>query len=245
MNWDTALQDKGWNTFYLGNHDQPRAVSRYGNDQEYREISAKMLATMLFTLKALPFIYQGDELGTTNTPFYTPDEFDDIQARNQYQVHKAKGGSDEEYLAIQNQVSRDHARTPFLWNAEQNAGFTDGTPWLKINPNHTSINAVQAQENQNSVWHFYQTLIKLRKEHELLIYGDFEVLFPEHNQIFAYERANEDAKALILLNFSEEEQELNLNLEGEYKLLLSNYADAESKAISTLRAYESRIYQLV
>ena len=168
MDWDKALKGKGWNTFYLGNHDQPRSVSRYGNDQEYREVSAKMLATMLFTLKALPFIYQGDELGMTNTPFYSPQEFDDVQARNQYQVHQENGGSDEDYLTIQNQISRDHARTPFLWDTSENAGFTTSKPWLKVNPNYTSINAESAQEDQNSVWNYYCELIVLRKRHEVL-----------------------------------------------------------------------------
>lgn len=243
--WDKTLDGIGWNTFYLGNHDQPRLVSRFGNDKEYREVAAKLFATLLFTLKAIPFVYQGDELGMSNTPFYSPDEFNDVQARNQYAVFKAKGGTDEDYLRLQNQISRDHARTPFLWNTEANAGFTLGKPWLKVNPNYTEINAQKAQADPNSVWHYYQKMIQFRKENDVLMYGDFKDIDSQHPQLFVYERSLEDQKMLIVLNISAEIHSFTLKPENNYTLLISNYLEVGASNAQTLRPYEARVYHWV
>lgn len=244
--WDEALINKGWNTFYLGNHDQPRAVSRFGNDSPaYRALSAKMLMTMLFTQKAIPYLYQGDELGMTNTHFESVEEFDDVHVHNMYKDLKAQGGSEQAFLERMNTNSRDHARTPFLWNAEKQAGFTEGErPWIKINPNHKEINAESCQKNQNSVWHFTKEMIKVRKENPGLIYGDYEDLAPEHPSLFLYKRAHGKETYLVLLNFSDQEQPTRINASSDMQVIIANYEDHTPKDGETiLRPYESVIYK--
>ncbi|MEO1654384.1 MAG: alpha-amylase family glycosyl hydrolase, partial [Bacteroidota bacterium] len=244
--WDEALVNKGWNTFYLGNHDQPRAVSRFGNDSPaYRELSAKMLMTLLFTQKAIPYLYQGDELGMTNTHFETVQEFDDVHVRNMYKELLEKEGDEEEFLARMNTNSRDHARTPFLWNAEKQAGFTEGEqPWIKINPNHTQINAQASQTNPESVWHYTKKMIQVRKTHSGLIYGDYEDLAPEHPSLFLYKRSQGSDHYLVLLNFSDQEQDSQIALKADRQLIIANYGDHPSEEGSIkLRPYEAIIFK--
>ncbi len=244
--WDQALKEEGWNTFYLGNHDQPRLVSRFGDDGKYHQESAKMLASLLLTLPAIPFLYQGDEIGMTNLNFQSPEDFNDIQTVNEYQEFKEKGGEDEDFLQLANQLSRDHSRTPFQWSDAPQAGFTEGEPWLKINENYRQINAQAAQEQENSIWHFYQKMIALRKNAPVLIYGDYQDLDPEHDTVYAFTRTYQDQIWLILLNMSE--QSLKYALPEKKHLenrVIGNYENTQTEENHFhLKPYEAVIYKL-
>ncbi|MGM0409703.1 MAG: glycoside hydrolase family 13 protein [Bacillota bacterium] len=254
LRWQKAIEEKdGWQSNYLSNHDQPRMVSRFGDDEKYRVESAKMLATFLHTLKGTPYIYQGEELGMTNTVFESIDELDDIETVNYYKEEKEKGNiiSFAEVKDIINSRSRDHARTPMHWNDKENAGFTSAKPWLKINPNYKEINAKKALNNPNSVYYYYQRLIKLRKEYNSMVYGKFEILLADNEDIFAYLRKDKKENLLVILNFFDnnpifkipEELEIDLN---KSKLLISNYEVDENKSLGKfqLKAYEARIYKI-
>lgn len=240
--WDEVIPEgKGWNTFYLGNHDQPRSVSRFGDDRTHRKESAKMLATMLFTLRLTPYIYQGEEFGMPNTPFESPDEIEDIWMLNEYKAHKEKGGEDATFMAHVNTRSRDHARTPFCWNKGPQAGFSEGKPWIKVNPRHREINAKEAQEDPDSIFHYYKKLIQLRKEHKDLVYAPFRDLAPKHPSVFAYERTGNEGSFLVLLNLSREEVsfELPVGLNLKEKLI-GNYPGGGYTG--DLKAYEAGLW---
>ncbi len=245
--WDDVMKDGGWNTFYLSNHDQPRPLSRYGDTENYRDESAKMLATLLFTLKALPFIYQGDEFGMENMHFTAPEQFDDVWVANQYRALQEKGGDVEEFLRINNIVSRDHARTPFPWNSQKHGGFTTADkPWLVVNPNFDRINAEAIKAQENSIWHYYKRIMQMRREDPVLIYGDYQDLAPEHSNLMVYVRSHETGKRLIILNFSGEEQVYTLPEEMTIeRLLLGNYPDlSQEQAQLVIRPFEARVYQI-
>ncbi|WP_458353953.1 glycoside hydrolase family 13 protein [Peribacillus frigoritolerans] len=247
--WQTGLEGDGWNSLYWNNHDQPRVVSRFGHDGKYRIESAKMLAACLHMLQGTPYIYQGEELGMTNVAFESIDEYRDIETLNSHDelVH-SHGWSNERMMSAIHARSRDNARTPIQWNDSRNAGFTKGTPWIKVNPNFPEINAEKAYNDPNSIFHFYKRLIQLRKEHDIVVYGRFELLMPDDERIFAYTRSLEEEKLLVLCNFKEEHASYTLPEElHAYSAtkLIGNYGQEEEGISSKpLKPYECRVYHL-
>jgi oligo-1,6-glucosidase len=205
--WDEKFLNSGWNTVFWANHDQSRTVSRYGNDApEYREASAKMLYTFLLTQRAVPYLYNGDEIGMTNIRFKTVEEYNDLQTRNRYYIElkKSKAAADA-YLLMQADLSRDNGRTPMQWNASNNAGFTTGKPWLPINNNHITVNVEQAEKDKNSILNYVKTLTKIRKENkDVLVYGNYTLLDASNKNVFAYTRTSGATTFLILLNFTKD-----------------------------------------
>lgn len=223
--WQYELEGKAWNSLYLDNHDQPRAVSRFGNDsKEYRVVSAKMLATCLHMMKGTPYIYQGEELGMTNIYFDSIDDYKDIECIDNYRELTESGLISKEdmirYLGLR---GRDNARTPMQWSDSPNAGFTVGTPWIKVNPNYKEINAESQISDKSSVFHYYKKLIQLRKEYDIIIDGHYNLLLPEDERIFAYERILGGQKLLVICNFTQEEAECTLANINEGTVLISNY----------------------
>ena len=241
--WQTELEGYGWNSLFWNNHDLPRIVSRWGNDGEYRVLSAKMLATLLHGMKGTPYIYQGEEIGMTNVPFQTIDEFPDIETQNIYKERLKAGFTEEETMHAIRAKARDNARTPMQWNAEKNAGFTEGTPWYRVNPNYKEINVEQALADPESVFYHYQKLIQLRKEHDIMVYGTYQLLFPEDEDLYIYTRTLEEEKWLIVCNFHEKTRKFRCKRAGQ--VMLSNYADTPAtEKIAELRPYEAVIYQM-
>lgn len=241
--WQYELEECGWNSLFWSNHDLPRIVSRWGNDREYRELSAKMLATLLHGMKGTPYIYQGEELGMTNAPFTSIEDFPDIETQNIYKERLRAGFSEEETMCAIRKKARDNARTPMQWNAEKNAGFTTGTPWYQVNPNYTEINAEDAMSREDSVFYYYQKLIRLRREHEIMSYGIYDLLLPEDEDLYIYTRTLENEKWLILCNFHEKERVITSMRMG--RVILSNYADTpQLEELCLLRPYEAVIYQI-
>ncbi|WP_394134672.1 glycoside hydrolase family 13 protein [Aliivibrio fischeri] len=208
--WQVELKNKGWNSLFWNNHDLPRVVSKYGCDGQYRVESAKMLATTLHMMKGTPYIFQGEEIGMTNVAFDTLEEYKDIETLNFYQVKTESGVSHESMMKGIHANSRDNARTPMHWDNSDNAGFTQGTPWIKLNPNYPGINVAAALEDKNSIFYHYQKLIALRKQNPVIVYGDFIPLFETHSAVFAYERKDNDQHLVVLNNFSAEPQTLAL-----------------------------------
>lgn len=248
--WQKGLEKQGWNSIYLSNHDQPRSVSRFGDDQRYWRESAKLLATFTHTLQGTPYIYQGEEIGMTNVAFDSISDYRDIETLNNYrEMTTERGLSPEQAMAITHAKSRDNARTPLQWDDRPNAGFTSGTPWIQVNPNYPQINVQAALSDPDSIFYHYQKLIRLRKEHLGLVYGAYDLLTPEHAQIYAYNRTWEEERYLVILNFSSEtplfEAPDELAVEGAV-LLISNYPveDGEQLRRLKLRPYEARVYQL-
>ncbi|MFJ5794139.1 alpha-glucosidase [Bacillus atrophaeus] len=247
--WQKKLENKGWNTLFWCNHDQPRIVSRFGDEGKYRKESAKMLASVLYLMKGTPYIYQGEELGMTNAPFTRIEDYKDIQTVNMY--HKRvyeKGYDPKEVMTSILAKSRDHARTPMQWNDGKHAGFTDGTPWLKVNPNYTSINAAEALADPDSILSYYKKLISLRKQYADLMKGSYDLLLPDDPQLFVYIRQTDTRQLLVINNFSDKEAIFQWpdELERETaQLLLSNY-DGGREALPSieLKPFESRVYLL-
>ncbi|SDX79986.1 glycoside hydrolase family 13 protein [Flavobacterium degerlachei] len=241
--YDTEFKDKGWLAIFLANHDQPRMVSKFGNDSpEFREISSKMLSTFILTMRGTPFYYQGDELGMVNPRFDSINEYQDIDTRNKYISIKNKGGDLQAFLEAQKQTSRENSRTPFQWNSTKNSGFTSGKPWLKLNPNFETINAEIQEKNQNSVLNYFRKLVQLRKENLTLVYGTYTLLDRENPNVYAYTRRLNDKKILVLLNFTDQTATYNLNFKlGKHEVLLDNYNDFEKVENCQLRPYEAII----
>lgn len=239
--WQTRLEGKAWNSLYWNNHDQPRIVSRLGNDKEYREVSAKMLATCLHMMKGTPYIYQGEELGMTNVPFASLEEFRDIESINAYHEYTENGIiGEEDMLKFLCYKSRDNARTPMQWDNSANAGFSEARPWIKVNPNYTEINAQEQLNRNDSVFHYYQKLIALRKQKEIIVYGNFELLLPEDEDIFMYTRVLEKEKLLVICNFSKNERVVKLPDGFEAgDILITNYENPEISDELKLRPYEA------
>ncbi|MUK78038.1 alpha,alpha-phosphotrehalase [Aliivibrio fischeri] len=208
--WQVELNNKGWNSLFWNNHDLPRVVSKYGCDGQYRVESAKMLATTLHMMKGTPYIFQGEEIGMTNVAFDTLEEYKDIETLNFYKVKTESGVSHESMMKGIHANSRDNARTPMHWDNSDNAGFTQGTPWIKLNPNYPEINVAAALEDKNSIFYHYQKLIALRKQNPVIVYGDFIPLFEAHSAVFAYERKDNEQHFVVLNNFSAEPQTLEL-----------------------------------
>jgi oligo-1,6-glucosidase len=241
--WQEGLERTGWNSLYWSNHDQPRAVSRFGNDtEEYREISAKMLATCLHLLKGTPYIYQGEELGMTNAGFDSIEEYRDIESINAYhELTKNQSIKPDAMLECLKARSRDNARTPMQWNDEANAGFTTGTPWIKVNPNYHAINAEKQINDPDSVFSYYRRLIQLRKKHDILTNGSYKMLCAENKNLFVYKRMSKDEELLVLCNFSNMEQPFNREAYGfdrGCEVLISNYP-SENRTL--LRPYEAKV----
>lgn len=243
--WQKALEGKGWNSLFWNSHDLPRIVSRWGNDKEYRVESAKMLATVLHGMKGTPYIYQGEEIGMTNYPFSCIEDFFDVESVNMYREQKQMGYPEEEIIKSLCAKSRDNARTPMQWDNSPSAGFTEGTPWCRVNPNYTKINAEEALKDQNSIFHYYKKLIRLRKEEPILIYGTFELFYPEDEHIFAYTREWKGKKWLVVGNFYE--KSACFDYHGKGRALLSNYEQASETRLEQmkLRPYEATIYEII
>lgn len=241
--WQVGLHGKGWNSLFWNNHDLPRIVSRWGNDGAYRQESAKMLATLLHGMQGTPYIYQGEELGMTNVAFPTIDDYRDIETLNMYRERTQAGYSEADILRSLHAKSRDNARTPMQWDATTNAGFTDGTPWLQVNPNYTAINAADEVADAGSVFHYYQALIRLRKQYPIFSEGDFTLLFADHPALFAYQRRLGGQVMTVLCNFYGEPLTLPADAVAPLPLdtlLLGNY-DTPADAVH-FRPYEARIY---
>lgn len=237
--WQINLEGKAWNSLFWDNHDQPRAVSRFGNDSPmYREVSAKMLATCLHMMKGTPYIYQGEELGMTNAYFSKLEDYRDIESINAFHEYTENGlAGKEEMMNCLKEISRDNARTPMQWNTNENAGFTTGTPWIKVNKNYLEINAEAEMAEKDSVYNYYKKLIRLRKENEIMVHGRFNPLLEEDDHIYAYERLWEGEKIVVACNFTKEVQACDLfqGLE-DGKELISNYKEHKS---GVLQPYEA------
>jgi oligo-1,6-glucosidase len=201
--WNDVFADKGWGSIYLGNHDQPRMVSRWGNDSpEYREASSKMLLTFLMTMRATPYIYMGDEIGMSNIRFNAIEDYRDIDTLKNYDRIKNTGGDVAYFMDGQKATARDNARTPFQWNEKEHAGFTDGEPWIKVNSDAAFVNVNNQKRDETSVLNFFRKMIQLRKQLPELIYGKYDLIEKENEEVYAYTRSLNDKKVLIVLNFS-------------------------------------------
>lgn len=238
--WQLGLDDVAWNSLYFCNHDQPRIVSRLGDDSdEFREPSAKCIATCLHMMQGTPYVYQGEELGMTNTVFNSVDDFRDLESVNAYRELIESGlYTKEDMFPKIAHKSRDNARTPMPWDTSENAGFTTGTPWLALNPNYNKINVADQLKREDSVFHYYQKLIKLRKEYEIIVYGKYELLLPDDEHIFAYVRTLGNQKLLVVCNFSKTEQKFDFSGYENAKVLISNY-DGNISEKATLKPYSA------
>lgn len=244
--WQKGLQDIAWNSLYWENHDQPRSVSRFGNDSdEYREISAKMLATCIHMMQGTPYVYQGEELGMTNCPFNTLDNFRDLESINAFHELTEQGKmTKEDMMAAIGYKGRDNARTPMQWDDSAYAGFSTANPWIMVNPNYTKINVKDQINREDSVFKYYQKLIKLRHESELIVYGTYDLILDDDKDIYAYIRTLGDEKLIVYCNFSENTREVELPEEFvNKKVLISNYSDAKANQKITLRPYEAIVIQ--
>jgi len=240
--WDSVFAHKGWGTIYLGNHDQPRMVTRWGNDSPaFREISSKMLTTFLMTMRATPYYYFGDELGMNNIKFDKIEDYKDIESVNMYQQIKNKGGDLKEFIEAQKISARDNSRTPFQWDASANAGFTTGTPWLKTNPNYTTVNVAAEEKDASSCLNYFKKVVQLRKNNKVLVYGKYELLDKNNPKVYAYTRGEGADKVLVILNFSKEKT--NWNVPADIILqdvpLINNYSSFTAGSIVSLEPYQA------
>ena len=243
--WQTGLEGNAWNSLFLSNHDQPRSVSKFGNDSDaYREVSAKLLATCLHMMQGTPYVYQGEELGMCNAYFDDLADYRDIESLNAYrELTEICGVSHEEMMGYLKRVSRDNARTPMQWDDSKNAGFTTGTPWIKVNPNYIHVNAKQQVGDPDSVFSYYQKLIRLRHENEIIVYGDYELLEPENEELFIYTRTLGGERLMVLCNFTDRDVVIPASVTGQItdaQIMICNYV---GKMESLLRPYEARVYR--
>ena len=246
--WQNALEGKGWNALFVENHDIPRVVSSWGNDNEYLEESAKAFALMYFMQKGTPFIYQGQEIGMTNVRFDSIEKYNDVKSINIYEEKINEGVSVNEALKAVASISRDNARTPMQWDSTNYAGFSENTPWIDVNENYKSINVESQLANENSVLNFYKKLIKIRKENPSLIYGRYDMILEEDEKIYAYTRTLDNDKYVVIVNLSDEEalykyDDLDLIYEN---LMLANYKVREHGILKelVLKPYEARLYKV-
>lgn len=238
--WDEGMDGIGWNTLFWSNHDQPRAVSRFGDDSpKYRELSAKMLGTCLHMMRGTPYIYQGEELGMTNAGFESLEQYRDLESINAYREYVSGGrASHEDMMKYLKLISRDNARTPMQWEDAPNGGFTAGTPWIEVNGNYKEINAALETADKDSVYTYYKELIRLRHEMEIIVYGSFELLMEDSEEVFAYKREYEGKSLYVLCNFTKEEV-ICPETFREGKLIIGNY---KGEAGAVLRPYEAAVY---
>lgn len=248
--WQKELENGGWNSLYLSNHDQPRSVSRFGDDSMYRVESAKLLATFLHTLQGTPYVYQGEEIGMTNVKFETISDYRDIETLNVYQEFVwEKGLAPPVVMDMIYAQGRDNARTPMQWDASPHAGFTTGIPWIKVNPNYKAINVKQALTDSNSIFYYYQQLIRLRRENPVIVYGRYDLLLDDHPEIYAFTRTWEKDRLLVVLNFSQNRPIFELPGSVIFtgnELLIGNYEVdlAEDIHRLVLKPFEARVYRL-
>ena len=244
--YDEAFKDKGWLSIFIANHDQPRMVSKFGNDTpEFREISSKMLSTFVMTMRGTPYYYYGDELGMVNIRFDSIEDYTDVDTRNKYIGLKNRGGDLQAFLEGQKQTSRENGRTPFQWDKTQNAGFTTGKPWLKVNPNYESINAEVQEKDPNSVLNYFRKLVQLHKKEPTLIYGKYTLLDKENPNVYAYIRELDGKKLLVLLNFTDKNSTYNIGIStAKSKIILDNYTGIKKLENNILRPYEAIIIEL-
>jgi alpha-glucosidase len=244
--WQKGLEGKGWNALFIENHDKARIVSTWGNDQEYWRESATAFAAMYFLMQGTPFIYQGQEIGMTNVQFDSIDDYDDVSAKNMYRLKRANGVPHEEIMEIIWASGRDNSRTPMQWSDEENAGFSDGTPWLKVNPNYKNINVEGQLKDADSILNFYKKMIRLKKENAVFTYGTYDLILKEDPQIYAYTRTSNEEKVIVITNLSPELAEItDVSLEYQ-KLLLNNYVVSEHDPLQqlSLKPYETRVYRV-
>ena len=238
--WQNELYNCGWNSLFWDNHDLPRIVSRWGNDREYRVESAKMLAILLHGMQGTPYIYQGEELGMTNVQ-YDIEDYKDCEIINMYHERLEKGYSKDEIMKSIYAKGRDNARTPMQWDDTENAGFTTGTPWIKVNDNYDKINARSQVDDPDSIFSCYRKLVELRKDYPVFVDGKFTLLLEDDENIFAYSRKNEEKTMIVVCNFFDKEIPMPLAKECEgMEVLISNYKDTSD--MSVLRPYEARMY---
>lgn len=245
--WQVELKEDGWNSLFWNNHDTPRVVSRWGNDKVYRVESAKCFAILLHLMRGTPYIYQGEEIGMTNRHVTSIDEVDDIESRNMYAERLGQGYTEEDILKSINVKGRDNARTPIHWDQTEQAGFTEGTPWLKVQPNYTDINVEKALNDKDSVFYLYQKLIKIRKENPVIVWGSFNLLLPDHPTVFAYERLYKNEKWVVVTNLSEDSQMVSFEtIKEQGNVVVSNY-DRSSTNWSelSLEPFEAMAVQFV
>ena len=244
--YDQEFKDKGWLSIFMANHDQPRMVSKFGNDSEkYRELSSKMLTTFVMTMRGTTFYYNGDELGMSNIRFDNIDDYNDVDTRNGYLGLKQKGGDLAAFLEDKKQTSRENSRTPIQWNTTENAGFTSGKPWLKVNPNFKSLNVEAQEKDLNSPLNYFRKIVKLRKDNPVLIYGKYTLLDRENSKVFAYTRELDGKKMLVLLNFTADNAAVNTGIDMKNaKIISSNYFNLDSVNFSILRPYEALIVEI-
>ncbi|MGB6153877.1 MAG: alpha-glucosidase [Pricia sp.] len=242
--WDAALKDKGWGSIFLGNHDFSRMVSRFGNDGEYREASAKLLAALLLTMRGTVYIYQGDEIGMTNVAYDSIEEYNDVETLNAWKAAEEAGQNMDEFLDIVHSQSRDNARTPMQWNSEANAGFSTVRPWLGVNKNYPKINVAAQEKHSDSILNFYRKMIALRKANPTLVYGDYECLDLENDSIFAYRRFNDAHEFLVLHNFGKASISWSSDLRDDnYDLLISNL-DENQRNLFKLAPWQTKILKM-
>ena len=240
--WDKSFAEKGWIAIYLSNHDQSRFINRYGSDKpEFKDYSAKLLNTFILSMRGTPYTYYGDELGMTNIGFTKIEQYKDIAAINGYKKAASDGEDLEHYLKKLNLLSRDNGRTPMQWDTTKNAGFSNETPWLPVHKNHTTVNVLNQENDQNSVLNHFRKMVALRKDNLLLVYGNYEIIQEEHPTIYAYSRTLDDEKMTVLLNFSESESSISLpNFDHSKKVLINNYNEfSVDKNTITLKPYQA------
>ena len=244
--WQNALEGCAWNSLFQSNHDQPRCVSRFGNDSaQYRELSAKMLATAIHFQKGTPYIYQGEELGMCNAYFDKLEDYRDIESLNAYkELTETCGVSHEEMMGYLKRISRDNARTPMQWDDSANAGFTTGTPWIKVNSNYKTVNAKQQTTDPDSVFSYYKELIRLRHENDIIVYGEYELLEPQNEELFIYTRTWNNEQLMVLCNFTDKDvvipAAVMAQIPADAQILISNHV---GNLEAVLRPYEARVYR--
>ncbi len=248
--WDETFAEKGWGSMFLSNHDNPRTVSRWGNDSpEHWHNSATMLHTFLLTMKGTPYFYYGDEIGMSNIRFDTIDDYQDINTLNRYELLKQQGVDLDTFIENEKEASRDNGRTPMQWDASEHAGFSKGTPWLKVHPNHKKgLNVAEQEKERDSVLNYFKKMVQLRKDHLGLVYGDYQLLLEDNEQVYAYTRSLDDENYLVLLSFSEEKASLELGdlASSTVQLLISNDSNVvlKSSTIFELNPYQACVYKI-
>lgn len=240
--WDEVIGDKGWISIFLDNHDFSRMVSRFGNDAAYRVESAKLLLTLVLTMRGTPCIYQGSEIGMSNVAFESMDQYDDVETLNFYKEQQAQGVTEEEFLPLAHELSRDNARTPFHWNDQENGGFTEGSPWIKMNPNFREINLEKDQVATDSIFKYFQRVVRFRKEHKVFVYGKYADLSEGDKKLFYFTRTDEAESYGVMCNCSEENRTVaSINNFRKGTVVLSNYLNYKE---DQLGPWETRIYKL-
>jgi alpha-glucosidase len=246
--WQKGLENRGWNALYVENHDIPRITSKWGDTKNFWRESATCIGTMYFLMQGTPFIYQGQEIGMTNTVFSGPEDFNDIIAKNTFTAKKKEGLSEEQITKELGPVSRDNARTPMQWDSSSFAGFSKVQPWLKVNPNYKLINVASQMDYRNSILNFYRSMIRVRKANPIFVYGSYDSVLEENNQIFAYTRKTENDCVIVICNMSAKPAQYSFDKYKltEKNLLLSNYGVSPHSELTSfeLRPYEARVYRV-